>query len=268
MGQNGALVSARALANEAATGKYHAAAINGDISYAVGTAQRWDHYLYQIGDVSKYMPLITSMGNHEGDNPHLPEVGVESKDHGWTSVVWTARIFPSTFLQYAYPSGEDSGGECAVPYTHRMSPPTFRNKKQLVWYSKDVGPVHFLQLSTEQNFTIGSEQWLFAEKDLSSVDRSRTPWVIVGFHRPLYIDDADALDPPPSGNVQVAEMLKAVRTPHDQSTLALAHRTRMRLNRYPPSLCSSEPGASVCQVRGRHDLVGAHTRLSPHLPGG
>ena len=77
--------------------------------------------------------------------------------------------FSNLQLQYAYTNGDDGGGECSVPYTHRLGVPTYQKKRQLVWYSKNMGPVHFLQLSTEQNFSIGSEQWLFAQKDLASV---------------------------------------------------------------------------------------------------
>ena len=43
----------------------------------------------------------------------------------------------------------------------------------------------------------------------AQVDRQKTPWVIVGYHRPLYIDDAN-IDPAPSGSMQVAAMLQEV----------------------------------------------------------
>lgn len=91
--------------------------------------------------------------------------------------------------QAAYPYDTDSGGECGVPYAKRMQPPSVAPLLQ--WYSVNVGLVHFLQISTEQEFWPGSEQYEFIQKDLESVDRSATPWVIAGFHRPLYVDDPD-----------------------------------------------------------------------------
>lgn len=35
----------------------------------------------------------------------------------------------------------------------------------------------------------------FLESDLSSVDRSKTPWVVVGMHRGMYVDDATDMGP-------------------------------------------------------------------------
>ncbi len=55
-------------------------------------------------------------------------------------------------------------------------------------YSFDHGPMHFLQFSTEHDFSPGSEQFAFIVNDLKSVDRRRTPWLIAGFHRPFYTD--------------------------------------------------------------------------------
>ena len=55
-------------------------------------------------------------------------------------------------------------------------------------YSIDHGPVHFLQFSTEHDFSPGSEQFAWIVSDLKTVDRRRTPWLIAGFHRPFYTD--------------------------------------------------------------------------------
>lgn len=52
------------------------------------------------------------------------------------------------------------------------------------YYSFDHGPIHFVQFSTEVNFEAGSDQHAFVIADLAAVDRSKTPWVIAGFHRP------------------------------------------------------------------------------------
>lgn len=46
----------------------------------------------------------------------------------------------------------------------------------------EYGPVHFTLMSTEHNFSVGSDQYEWIVKDLASVDRSRTPWLIVGAH--------------------------------------------------------------------------------------
>lgn len=52
-------------------------------------------------------------------------------------------------------------------------------------YSFEVGCVHVAMISSEHDPSPGAPlgDWLAA--DLSSVDRSVTPWLIVGIHRPL-----------------------------------------------------------------------------------
>ena len=52
------------------------------------------------------------------------------------------------------------------------------------YYSFDHGPIHFVQFSTEVNFEPGSDQYAFVTADLAAVDRSKTPWIVAGFHRP------------------------------------------------------------------------------------
>jgi hypothetical protein len=46
------------------------------------------------------------------------------------------------------------------------------------WYSIESGPVHFTVMSTEHDWTQGSEQYNWIQNDLAMVDRSSTPWVI------------------------------------------------------------------------------------------
>lgn len=77
------------------------------------------------------------------------------------------------------------------------------------WYSFDHGMAHFVQLDTETDLGHGfvapdepggaekedsgpfgayrNEQTDWLRKDLASIDRSKTPWVIVAGHRPWYI---------------------------------------------------------------------------------
>jgi len=107
------------------------------------------------------MPTLVSPGNHEADDPQLPLGAFEGRSY-------------------------DSQGECAIPYYNLMRPPQDDPRK--LWYSTDMGPVHFVQLSTEQIISPGSEQYEFLESDLMGVNRSVIPWVIVGWHRPQYLD--------------------------------------------------------------------------------
>ena len=47
----------------------------------------------------------------------------------------------------------------------------------------------------EHHFTEGSPQHLWLQQDMSAVDRSRTPWLVLVGHRPVYIDANDSGDP-------------------------------------------------------------------------
>lgn len=51
------------------------------------------------------------------------------------------------------------------------------------WYSFDYGSIHFIFMSTEHDFRVQSSQYNWIQKDLSSVNRKKTPWIIFSGHR-------------------------------------------------------------------------------------
>ena len=79
----------------------------------------------------------------------------------------------------------DSGGECGVPLHHRYHMPDTGNS--VFWYSYDYGIIHMVMMSTEHDFSPGSYQYAWLERDLANVDRTLTPWVLVAGHRPMYV---------------------------------------------------------------------------------
>ena len=144
--------------------EYHGIAVNGDLSYSYGFLYRWVTWLNNHKVTFSNLPTLTSPGNHEADDPSLPFDAFEGKAF-------------------------DSTGECAIPYIYMMRPPIEKPiKTRKMWYSTNNGPVHFIQLSTEQEIGPGSVQYEFLKNDLEQVDRSQFPWVIVGWHRPMYTD--------------------------------------------------------------------------------
>ena len=52
----------------------------------------------------------------------------------------------------------------------------------------------------------GSEQHQFVVRDLANVNRSLTPWLVVGGHRPFYIDSTNNMEP--DGDQPVARDLQ------------------------------------------------------------
>ena len=95
--------------------------------------------------------------------------------------------------------GEDSGGECNVPYIMRSPMP--RERPSTPWYyllkiefkcnfivlilryGFDFGCIHFVMMSGEHDFTPKSEQYTFLVNHLKSVNRTITPWLIFTGHR-------------------------------------------------------------------------------------
>lgn len=154
----------------------------GDISYARGYSWVWDEFFNQIEPVASKVPYHVCIGNHEYDWPLQP----------WKPD-WAMGIY-----------GTDGGGECGVPYslkfnmpgnssepTGSRAPPT-RN----LYYSFDMGAVHFVYFSTETNFLPGSSQYTFLKHDLESVNRSKSPFVVVQGHRPMYTTSHENRDTP------------------------------------------------------------------------
>jgi len=60
------------------------------------------------------------------------------------------------------------------------------NGNGLFWYSYDFASVHTIMISSEHDLEPNSPQYTWLEQDLKSVNRTKTPWVILEMHRPLY----------------------------------------------------------------------------------
>ena len=146
----------------------------GDISYARGFSWLWDAFFNQIESVAAISPYHVCMGNHEYD--------------------WPGQPFKPDWSPYH----KDGGGECGVPYSLRFDMPgnssldtgTASPPTKNLYYSLDVGVVHFLYYCTEIDFLPDSEQYAFIANDLKMVDRTKTPFVVFLGHRPIYTTDS------------------------------------------------------------------------------
>ncbi|KAL9169418.1 hypothetical protein ABFS82_04G077900 [Erythranthe guttata] len=154
--QPGSISVTKAMADEVSSGKVDSIFHIGDISYATGFLVEWDFFLHQITPLASQVSYMTAIGNHERDYVNSGSV-------------------------YSTP---DSGGECGVPYETYFPMPT--QAKDKPWYSIEQGSVHFTVISTEHDWTVNSEQYDWMNKDMATVDRTRTPWLIFTGHRPMY----------------------------------------------------------------------------------
>lgn len=154
----------------------------GDISYARGYSWLWDHFFTQIEPLASKVAYHVCIGNHEYDWPLQP----------WKPE-WAKTVY-----------GTDGGGECGVPYSLKFHMPGNSSEStgarapatRNLYYSFDMGVVHFVYLSTETNFVQGSSQYDFIKHDLESVDRKKTPFVVVQGHRPMYTTNKEGNDAP------------------------------------------------------------------------
>ncbi|XVF43200.1 hypothetical protein PTKIN_Ptkin02bG0021500 [Pterospermum kingtungense] len=152
----------------------------GDISYARGYSWLWDEFFNLIEPVASKVPYHVCIGNHEYD---------------WLSQPWRPEWSYATYAS-------DGGGECGVPYSFRFNMPgnsseptgTHAPATRNLYYSFDMGPVHFVYMSTETNFLSGSNQYKFLKHDLESVNRTKTPFVVFQGHRPMYTTSYESRD--------------------------------------------------------------------------
>jgi len=118
----------------------------GDLSYADGYYSRWDSFGRMIEPLASEVPLMVAGGNHEF-----------AFAEAWQS--YNAR----------YPMPFRSSGSVSN-----------------LWWSRDIGPVHVIALCSYAGTTRSSLQHRWLVRDLSRVDRKRTPWLIVMMHAPWY----------------------------------------------------------------------------------
>ncbi|KAK7258190.1 hypothetical protein RIF29_32705 [Crotalaria pallida] len=154
--QPGALSVVKAITDYANSNNVNSIFHIGDISYATGFLAEWDYFLHLISPIASKLSYMTAIGNHERD-------------------------YIGSGSEYVTP---DSGGECGVPYETYFPMPTAAKDKP--WYSIEQASIHFTIISTEHDFSQNSEQYQWMQKDMASVNRQKTPWLIFMGHRPMY----------------------------------------------------------------------------------
>jgi hypothetical protein len=163
----------------------------GDLGYALGSTVIWDLWHAYIEPVSRQIPYLVSVGNHEVDHASM----VCFQDPSGESGTDGTGFHPTN---WGHEMGDDSGGEGGVPIYHRFKSPaceadgTQGHGNSIFWYSTSMGALHVVQISSEHDYTQGSKQYAWLSRDLKAVDRSVTPWVVVTMHRPMYSPEAGA----------------------------------------------------------------------------
>ena len=131
----------------------------GDLSYADGDGVRWDTFA-RLGE-----PLWATVATaHIGGNHEFSSGG-----ENW--VHYRAR----------YPNFQATQAGA-----HLAS----KGSGSFLWYSYETGPAHVVMLCSYAASHAGSSQYAWLQRDLASVDRAVTPWLIVVMHTPFYTSNA------------------------------------------------------------------------------
>jgi hypothetical protein len=120
---------------------------DGDIAYADGVQLIFDNYgRSKVEKLNAFKPVLYTIGNHEA-------------------------IFYD-----------------GLPYRKRFNHPTSSSPDPIYW-SADIELTHVIGLNSESNVDtayISDAQIAWLRTDLAAVNRTKTPWIVVLIHRPLY----------------------------------------------------------------------------------
>lgn len=143
----------------------------GDLAYADCEPTRWDSYFAMVEPLASRMPWMVCPGNHEIEyiNAETPVfLGYENrvKMPGALSPSWATH---SPAADYCTPS------EYTSTYDYGNS-----------FFSFETGMTHVIVLNSYTQTHSDSPQYKWLENDFQTIQRDRTPWVIVILHGPWY----------------------------------------------------------------------------------
>lgn len=155
-----------------------------------------ERFYTQLAPISARKPYMVSPGNHEADCTEVSYHKGLCPQGQYNFSDFTNRFEGMMPTAFPLTSG-NSTIVAARKRAQQLANPPF-------WYSFDYGMVHVVMIDTETDFANApdapggsamldggpfgapNQQIEFLDADLSSVNRSVTPWVIVAGHRPWY----------------------------------------------------------------------------------
>lgn len=155
-----------------------------------------EDFYTQLEPVTSNKPYMVSPGNHEANCQEIPFTKVLCPEGQYNFSDFQNRF--NGMMPTAFPTAsKNAAAQANRNYAKSLANPPF-------WYSFDYGMAHVVMINTETDFTNApdqpggaahldagpfapaGQQIKFLQADLSSVDRTVTPWVIVAGHRPWY----------------------------------------------------------------------------------
>ncbi|RFU25208.1 hypothetical protein B7463_g11131, partial [Scytalidium lignicola] len=155
-----------------------------------------EQFYDQLAPIAGRKPYMASPGNHEADCEELDYTTFlcPAGQRNFTDFMNRfGQTMPTAFTS----TSSDNNARVNANKAQMLANPPF-------WYSFEYGMVHVVMFDTETDFADApdgpdgsagldsgpfgapNQQLEFLEADLASVDRTVTPWLIVGGHRPWY----------------------------------------------------------------------------------
>ena len=132
------------------------------------------------------MDLVVHGGDISYADDYFPG---KNNSYVWVQYMQEIQAITASTLYMTCPGNHEAQFNFAA-YTNWLSMPTKASDSQSqFFYSFDHAGVHFAMISTEHDFSQGSEQYKWLERDLEKAHLSRhlgVPWIVVVGHRPLY----------------------------------------------------------------------------------
>lgn len=147
----------------------------GDLAYTEYDHRRWDTFMDFLDDypLVDRLPMMITPGNHDIDkSEHGSEIFL-AYEHRFRM----PRVKPAQLGQYDGPDGKLNMDQPPFPLPYEWGN---------AYYSYLFGPTHQIFLSSYSAMEPGSLQYEWFVNELESVNRHRTPWVIVTYHVPIY----------------------------------------------------------------------------------
>ncbi|KAK7396673.1 hypothetical protein VNO78_17830 [Psophocarpus tetragonolobus] len=130
---------------------YDVLLLPGDLSYADSQQPLWDSFGRLVEPYASKRPWMVTEGNHE--------------------IEMFPIIYPQGFKAY--------NARWPMPFQQSAS-------NSNLYYSFQVAATHVIMLGSYTDFDTQSEQYKWLQSDLATIDRVKTPWLIVLLHAPWY----------------------------------------------------------------------------------
>lgn len=155
-----------------------------------------EQFYNQLAPIAGRKAYMASPGNHEAACQEIPHT-TGLCPNGQKNFTDFMNRFGSTMPTAFASTSSNAAAKVNANKARQLAKPPF-------WFSFEYGMVHVTMIDTETDFAgapdgpggsaglnsgpfgAPNQQLQFLEADLAAVDRSVTPWVIVGGHRPWY----------------------------------------------------------------------------------